>query len=518
MSSRALDERWRSAWPGLVVFATLWFCLINQLRVEWTVNDQYSYGWFVPGLALYLFWEAWLIRPEPQRPTRHFFVFILCACLLLLLPLRIVQEANPDWRPVSWSLALITVGITWCGLYARGGASWWRHFAFSCAFILAAVPWPTALEQTVVRELMQWVAAITVEVLTWLGTPAKAMGNVIALPGQLVGVDEACSGVRSLQTVIMASLFLGELYRLSWLRRGALLGLAVLLAFVTNVARAFLLVSIVAHEGAASLAHWHDPVGYAVLIASLAGVWGLGAWLKPHAASEADLAVTKNDDWLFTAAMGSTRVLGAILAWIVVVEVATEGWYRSHELQSERAQPWTVQLPSTAPQFKPVKLSETESRQLRVSRVEAGSWIEPNGSEVLTFFLRWEPGRNAAQLARLHRPEVCLPSAGCFLKADEGLWTASVDGLSLPFRRLVFDYNGTPLYVFYCLSEDRVVKGAVVGEDWTAQSRLRAVAEGRRHLGQQVLEIIVSGPRQPEQAEAILRQMLPSLVKPEGRR
>ena len=39
--------------PGLVL-AYLWFTLINHLRVEWTLNPQYGYGWAVPIFCLYL--------------------------------------------------------------------------------------------------------------------------------------------------------------------------------------------------------------------------------------------------------------------------------------------------------------------------------------------------------------------------------------------------------------------------------------------------------------------------------
>lgn len=512
---KGLKREW-STWSGVIVFVSLWLFLINQLRVEWTVNEQYNYGWFVPGLSLYLFWEAWQTRPAAGRTdNRRFLCVPLIGLLFLLLPLRLMVEANPDWRPVSWALALLTVGITWCGLYARGGTAWWRHFAFSTAFILTAVPWPSVIEQPLVQEMMRWVATFSVELLTWLGIPAQARGNVIALPGQLVGVDEACSGVRSLQTVIMAALFLGELYRMSVLRRGLLLGLSVVLAFAMNVARAFVLVWIVAQSGAASLSKWHDWVGYAVLILSLGGVAGLAYWLRNR--QEPGVAAEINDErkseWLFTPALGSQRVLGAIFVWLVVVEIATEGWYRWHEWRAVRSTPWTVQLPTDAAQFRAVKLSVEESRLLRVNRVEAGSWVDSSGVEVIAYFLRWEPGRSAAQLARLHRPEVCLPSAGCFLIANEGMWTGDANGLSLPFRQLVFDYNGAPLYVFYCLREDRVIASDEAAEDWTAWSRWRAVAEGRRNQGQQVLEVIMRGPRDAAQAQVAMKRLLPVMVK-----
>jgi hypothetical protein len=54
-----------------------------------------------------------------------------------------------------------------------------------------------------------------VEVLGWLGIPAMAHGNVIEVATGMVGIDEACSGIRSFQSSLMISLFFGEFYALS---------------------------------------------------------------------------------------------------------------------------------------------------------------------------------------------------------------------------------------------------------------------------------------------------------------
>src|SRR5947207_8509877 len=48
---------------GLFLFA-LWFVLCRHLSSEWSVNEQYNYGWFVPFFAAYLFWLRWETRPE----------------------------------------------------------------------------------------------------------------------------------------------------------------------------------------------------------------------------------------------------------------------------------------------------------------------------------------------------------------------------------------------------------------------------------------------------------------------
>ena len=51
---------------ALIVLATLWFILFRQLSNEWSVNEQYSYGWLVPFFALVLFWLRWQDRPDPE--------------------------------------------------------------------------------------------------------------------------------------------------------------------------------------------------------------------------------------------------------------------------------------------------------------------------------------------------------------------------------------------------------------------------------------------------------------------
>ena len=58
----------RLAGIALVVAAigALWFILFWQLSNEWSINEQYSYGWLVPFFALFFFWLRWEDRPDPE--------------------------------------------------------------------------------------------------------------------------------------------------------------------------------------------------------------------------------------------------------------------------------------------------------------------------------------------------------------------------------------------------------------------------------------------------------------------
>ena len=150
---------------------------------------------------------------------------------IALLPVRVIYEVNPDWPLISWVFTLSVCAISLFAVYVTGGSGWVRHFAFFICRILVAVRWPWRIEVPVTQGLMRVIAACTVEILGWFNVPALQHGNLIELTNGTVGVDEACSGIRSLQSNVMAGLVIGELYALGKNRRVLLLVVGVILAF-----------------------------------------------------------------------------------------------------------------------------------------------------------------------------------------------------------------------------------------------------------------------------------------------
>src|SRR6266478_8758854 len=256
---------------SVLFLGALWFGVCRELSGEWSVNEQYNFGWFVPFFALYLFWLRWQDRPPTQISNRISNIAysaalgMAIAALLLLLPLRLFEIANPEWRLLAWIHALAVVTLTLLLLWWAGGKAWLRHFAFPVAFIFIAVPWPTSLETPVIQGLMRIVAHVAAETAMLLGTPAQVEGNLIRVSNGLVGVNEACSGIRSLQTSLMIGLLFGELKRLSVLRRVALVVCAVAIALLPNFVRAVFLVRIAGTENLSVVDRWHGVAGYSII-------------------------------------------------------------------------------------------------------------------------------------------------------------------------------------------------------------------------------------------------------------
>ncbi len=533
---------WRS-FSALLTLGILWFILCRHLSNEWSANEQYAYGWFVPFFAAYLLWLRWEDRPPPrfaggssklQGPSSKAFAFVCLIALFLLLPLLLFEVGNPDWRPLGWAHALIVVGLTLLLVWRSGGTAWLRHFAFPVAFILVAVPWVTPIEAPIVQGLMRVVAAIAAETLALFGIPAQLEGSVIRISSGVVGVNEACSGVRSLQTSLMIGLLFGELKRLSTRRRFLLLAGALAIAFVANCARAFFLVWIAAERGVAAVAQWHDLAGYAILGAVFLGTVAVAAQLAEKT-DPTDAAPSSLPPFHFPL---STFTFAVALTWLLAVEAGVESWYRAHERSLVTTPTWDVRWPENAPGFHEVSMTEDVRATLRFDHGRQVSWTAATpGKDAQSmsvnwsmFFFRWEPGRSSILRARAHRPDVCLPNTGWRVTDDYGVRAfRAADGVEMPFRHFAFtrDHAGQRrawAHAFFCQREDRVplhgrfdltTEAAGVTGPWSRSETMRVVAEGLRNQGQQVLELVMMTPNEisGDAAQAKFAELVPQIVQ-----
>lgn len=509
----ALSSRtFAGGWPLLLVaLGACWLLFFHALSGDWRINPQYNYGYVVPFLGLVLFWRRWPGRPPAQPPASPGLTAGVGAALLaLLLPLRVVLEANPEWRLLYWVQGAQMAALTLCLVHGVGGWPWVRYFAAPVGFMLIAIPWPMEVETWIVQGLMRLVAGLTVAVADWISPPAVQHGNLIEVGPGVVGIDEACSGVRSLQSALMLSLFLGEMHRLSFRRRFGLLCLSLVCVLAANLTRTTFLVWTANHRGMQAMEARHDLAGILVMLIVLPGILGLARLLKPSMKEPASgarampPAVPRAPVWVG---------LGA-LAWLGTALIATEAWYRLHEGNRLPNARWSVAWPVEEPHFRKMALPENALALLRCFNSESASWQDADGNEWSAFFLRWAPGKNSAQLAKGHRPDICFPAAGARLVEDFGQTSITANGIDIPFRHQSFERGLGLAHAFYCLWPDRIApsQGPLL-EDGSRASRWEAVRAGKRHLGQQVLEITLQGPDSGDQALACLRTELPRLIR-----
>jgi len=539
----------RGAWLlPVAVFGFLWFVLINRLRVAWTLDPQYSYGWAVPFLCAYLVYLAWERRQKPESrnqkaengeqkaegegrhpefPISNFQFLLLSGCALLYSLVRLVQAANPVWTLVSWGLALVVIGLTLWFLHfneptlQRFNLSF-RDLVFPIAFFLVAVPWPSVIEEPLIQALTRADARATVELVGWFGIPALPHGNVIEVATGTVGISEACSGIRSFQATVMISLFLGELYQLSGVRRAVLCLGGFAMSFLFNLVRMSLLVWVAASKGIGAIAAWHDPAGVTILVACFGGLWAFAVSLHRAAVPRPTQPSTINSSrpprlpqpstinlQLSTRLPSPTWPLFALAIWIVLTEIGVEGWYRAHEAHLPPAKSWTIAWPTNNPTFKELPLEAGTLQMLKCDENRRAGWQEDD-RQWQAIFIRWNPG-TIVQLS--HTPDRCMTGAGHTLTTVANCEWFDIGGFRLPFS--VFEVMDTPqpFFIFYCLWNDQLsAMGSRATSLWLSGNRLAPVLTGMRNTGNRSLELAVGGVNNAGEAESAVRAELEKIL------
>ena len=135
------------------------------------------------------------------------------------------------------------------------------------------------------------------------------------------------------------------------------------------------------------------------------------------------------------------------------------------------------------------------------------------------FHFRWLPGLATTRIAaRWHNPDICLIAAGFRRVAEYEPAIIRKGDIELLFRTYRFDVNDQKNFVFFCVWEDRRDPGEDLRppDEWNPASRIHAVLQRRRHLGQQVLEIAISGVADEKAALAVFRQRILAFVQPDS--
>ncbi len=434
----------------------------------------------------------------------------LAFCALLYFPTRLVQEANPEWSLVSWALALEVIGLTLLTIHLVSGqwsmvrgqksevispsslspfqlsAFRFSDFVFPTCFFLVAVPWPYFIESPVIQALTRLNTAFAIEILGFFNITALQQGNVIELRTGEVGIDEACSGIRSLQATLMLSLFFGGLYSLAARRRVLLVVSGFGLAFLFNVGRTTLLTWVAARDGVNAISHWHDPAGVTILVGCFLGLWLIAQALqkaesrKQKAENKKQEAESKKQKWdggqrTEDGGQGTedrhqkteirsqksedggqgTEVRGGgfsvsafqrfsifLTAWLVVVELGVELWYRHLEAALPAQTTWHVAWPVEQAGFRDVPIAQQAKEMLRYDEARQAQWTAANGAQWQLSWFYWKPGKAAGYLAKSHNPLVCMPATGYSISAISPPQLGDVNGLRFPFRIYSFEREG----------------------------------------------------------------------------
>ncbi len=503
---------------GGVFLGVIWGQVIWRLKGEWSGNPQYGFGWFTPFIAIALGWLRWKSRPATDAAesgvvsSKSIPVLLAMGCVFWALT-EALFLTNPDWRVTGW-ISVIGASIMTLGFwFLLGGLSWLKHFAFPGLFLLTAAPWPGRIELGVTLALTDWITGLTVESLNWIGIPALQVGNLIEMKSTHVGVEEACSGIRSLQVTLMVALALGEFHRMNLGGRLKVLALGLGLTFFSNYCRAFFLAYVAETQGGmAAVDKWHDTAGAGVLLISFVGL-GLGAALMAPIRKRS--SKKQKSSSLPPIRNLSSSVLAGLLALGPISWGLGHAWveFRGPEKQklpdSEASPHWIWEVDVDGVAFEAMEIPEAARELLKYDSALSG-FIQQATERWQMYSIKWNPRRSVQHQVLGHQPDVCVTAVGWKFEGDIQQFTAEIEGVKLPFRRYSFTDGRKRLWVFRCEWEERFKEQPE--SLMTHHSRWIAFWEGRLPQGIRMLEFAIQGVN-AETAESELTQLLDQIIK-----
>lgn len=178
---------------GAVLLAVYWK-ILKALVNQWWADSNYSHGFLVPLFCLYLVWRQWPMLATLPRTGSLLGIPVILGGIAVLL----AGDLGADNFLMRSSLIIVVAGLVLFHL----GTAIFRALLFPLGFLFFMVPLPGVIFYAITFPLQNLAARQAAWTLDALGVPVLLDGNVIHLAQLSLGVTEACSGIRSLISLL----------------------------------------------------------------------------------------------------------------------------------------------------------------------------------------------------------------------------------------------------------------------------------------------------------------------------
>jgi exosortase len=252
----------------------LYWPILEKLVRDWWDDPNYSHGFLVPVFTGYLIWQrrATLAALAPSGSWAGGL-----SILLLGLTLLVLGEVGAERFLAAGSLIVVLAGLVLLHL----GPTIGRHLIFPLAYLGFAIPIPSIVFYAVAFPLQQLAAANAAWTLDVIGVPVLLDGNVIHLSHITLGVTEACSGIRSLVSMLALAVAWGALaYGHAWATI-LLATSAVPITIIANAGRVVATGLIGQYAGIEyATGFFHTFSGWVIFLIAFAGLLGVHAFVR----------------------------------------------------------------------------------------------------------------------------------------------------------------------------------------------------------------------------------------------
>ncbi len=257
----------------LLAIFVLYFPFLKSLFEDWGTNDNYSHGYFIPAITVYMIYS---LRKELARtpivPSVAGIFLILCGLMIL-----IIAKIGSEFFLQRFSLIVVLLGL----VYFLCGPAYLKKLAIPILYLIFMIPLPAIIWNKIAFPMQLFGSYLTEQVIYLTGIPVYREGNVLHLAETTLEVVAACSGLRSLVTMFALSGALAFLSTLSKFKKWVLFFAAAPIAIFANIVR-LTATAILASLYGSEVAHGflHDFSGILIFVLGMSMLIGVNNLLS----------------------------------------------------------------------------------------------------------------------------------------------------------------------------------------------------------------------------------------------
>jgi exosortase D (VPLPA-CTERM-specific) len=454
--------RWQAI-ALLLLIAWLYASILAHLFLQWVgphSDPNFQHGIFVPIFALFVLWQdrkklkaiAWI-------PSWTGFPLVVLSLLMLVLG---VLGAELFFSRVS--LLILLAGL----IILFQGWTFFRAVLFPWVFLILMIPIPNLITSQITFPLQLLAARLSTALLELANVPVLRRGNTIYLASMPLDIVDACSGIRSLLSLVTLSIIYGYLMETRTWIRVLLVCSAVPIAIAANSFRIFGTGLLVQH-GYPDLAEgfFHALGGVLIFAVALIMLFAVHRVIsliwKSGPAAPRNVAHMEEQPAGYIRMKSNPLLFGIVAVPMLATAIGLLG-HSSTEI-IPRHDPLSS-LPSqiegwagTDDTISPEELDKLGHPEYVLRDYQDSSKQQP----WINFYIAFFPSQKAGDT--IHSPEHCLPGAGWIPASREVIQLNQPDGTSFPANRYVVAQSGDRQLVLYWFQ----AHGRAVASAWQAK-------------------------------------------------
>ena len=257
----------------LPLLVWMYYTVVPKMVGDWYNDENYSHGFLVPFIAGYFLWQRWPdLKDRLVKPDGLGMVIIVFGVIQLL-----AAWLGTEYFTMRTSLIVLLAGMTlfWFGREVLKG------MALPIGYLIFMVPIPYTIYDILAFPLKLFVTKVSVAFLKIVGVVVIREGNIIMFPATTLEVADACSGIRSLVSLLAIAAAYSFLMKTSNVRRWIIIISAVPIAVATNSLRVIVTGILAQWWGAkAAEGFFHEFAGMAVFVLAMVMLAAFGELLR----------------------------------------------------------------------------------------------------------------------------------------------------------------------------------------------------------------------------------------------